>query len=87
MKNINELKQGEKIYFVESYKVNWMAYLCIHPNNKEYHILINQCQDPVRYYDEHLQRLLDQNLKSYDEARFKLAEILEEKARSYREKI
>ena len=78
MKKINTLKQGDKIYYVDFRSVKWYTYFCVHPNNKNYHIVIDGNEDPKKIYDETLQGLLDQNYNTYEEAKLGLANVLEQ---------
>lgn len=35
-------------------KVNYYRFLCFHPRNTNYVILLNHCEEPVRFYVQHL---------------------------------
>lgn len=87
MKKIEDLKQGDRIYDVKAYSIQWFSYLCVHPNAKNYHILIDSCEEPIRVYKDTLQNILDKNLSSYDEAKIMLAEKFEDRAKTLREKF
>ena len=79
MKQLSELKQGDKIYDITSNEVKWYTYLCVHPTGGgKYHILINAYENPIRIYGEYLQKILDQGFKTYQEAKLGLADRLEE---------
>jgi hypothetical protein len=77
MKKTNQLKQGDKIYYVDFRSVKWYTYFCVHPNNKAYHIVIDGNEDTKKIYENKLQDLLDQNYKTYQEAKLGLANELE----------
>lgn len=86
MKKIIELKQGEKIYYVENFRVRWYKYLCVHPTGQgNYHILINECEEPERLYKTRLEELLNMDFKTHKEASIGLADMLEKKANELRQ--
>jgi Lon protease-like protein len=59
--------------------------LCIHPTGQgKYHILIDSCEEPFRIYEERLQQILNQNLKTYQSAKIALADKLEMSAKRLR---
>lgn len=81
-KKITDLKQGDKIFYLDRLEIKWADYLCVHPKGMgKYHILIDHCENPFRVYEDRLKELLSQNLNSYEEARkariVKLKEMLE----------
>ena len=79
MKQIKDLKQGDKIYDIESLKIRHYVYLCVHPTGGgNYHILIDENQEPFRIYGENLQRILNQDIKTRKEAQTALIQQLEE---------
>ncbi len=84
MNKIEDLKQGDKFYDVSLTTVKWYRYLCVHPYGKNYHILIDMLENPIRMYYTELQAILDKNLNTYDDARLHLADNLEEKANRLR---
>ena len=79
-----DLKQGDKIYDISSRQVMSYKYLCVHPNNSNYHILIDACEDPFKIYEKKLQAMLDQGFQSYQDAKLALADKLEESAKRLR---
>ena len=84
--NIQDLKQGDSIYDIDFITIKTYKYLCVHPTGQgKYHILIDSCEEPVRIYGEKLQVILDQNFKTYQEAKLALADRLEEKIKVLRE--
>jgi hypothetical protein len=84
--NISELMRGDKFYRVLGMSIESFTYLCVHPNNNAYHILIDKNQEPLRMYNVQLQQVLNQGLQTYEQAKIRLAEILEEQAKFWREK-
>ena len=87
MKQISELKQGDKFYDIEFIQVKQYKYLCVHPTNKNYHILIDVNDEPIRIYGEKLQKILNKNLHSYQDAKNTLADELEEYAKRLRNEV
>lgn len=85
MRTLEHLSKEDKIFNFENYQVVWYRYLCVHPHNKEYHILMDAYEDPIRIYGPNLQKILDKGLNSYREAELALANHLEEKAKSLKE--
>lgn len=51
---INKLKTDEKLIECILGKVNYYRFLCIHPRNPNYVILLNYCEEPVRFYYKNL---------------------------------
>jgi len=85
MKQLSDLKQGDKIYDIDFRQVKRYKYLCVHPTGQgKYHILIDSCEEPIRIYGDKLQLILDKNLKTYQEAKLLLASKLEEDAKRLR---
>lgn len=80
MKQISDLKQGDKIYDLNFRDVRWYTYFCVHPHNENYHILIDACQEPIRIYKDKLEIILSQEFETYDDARLALANRMEEQA-------
>ena len=84
---LENLKKGDKIYDVNSrYQIEWYKYLCVHPNNSNYHILIDKNEEPVRIYVDYLRVTLKNNLTTYDEAKLFLISKLESKIVFLKEK-
>ena len=51
IKDIENLKTDEKmIEFCLNGNVNYYRFLCFHPRNKNYVILLNHCEEPERFY-------------------------------------
>jgi len=77
IKMVNELKPGDKIFDLDFLDVRRYEYLCVHPKNTRYHIIINAItKDPLKIYDEKLQSILDKDFKTYKDARLELANTL-----------
>ena len=88
MKQISELKQGDKFYDVLFKQVKWYQYLCVHPTGGgKYHILIGAAEEPIRIYEDRLQAILDKNLNTYEEASLALAQLLEEDVKALRKEV
>lgn len=87
MKTINELKQGDKIYDLDFRKIKWYTYFCVHPNNENYHILIDAGQEPIRIYKDRLEVILSQGFETYDNALLELANRLKEDSDDIFEKL
>lgn len=82
---IEDLKQGDTIFLVEDFSALSYKYLCVHPNNKSYHIIIDDNQEPIRWHKGKLEAILSLNLKSLPDTELFLAQILEEEAKFIRE--
>lgn len=54
IEDINKLKIDEKLIECISGKVNYYRFLCFHPRNSNYVILLNCCEEPVRFYYKNL---------------------------------
>lgn len=75
---VEKLKSLDKIYGVQHRHIVWYTYVCVHPKNKKYHILLDKSENPVRMYEVQLETLLSKNIKSYEEAKRELINRLEE---------
>ena len=84
MTKVSDLKPGEIIYDIGDEDVKWYTYLCVHPNNQNFHILINQFEDPVRMHEYALQVVLDRRLNSYNIALGAFADRIELQAQEIR---
>ena len=85
MKEIQDLKKGDKIYDINYDHVVWYTYLCVHPKNKSYYILVDNNEDPFRIYEEKLKFILKKDLNSYEQAALRLADKLEERVKFLRD--
>ena len=81
MKQVKDLKPGDIIYDLDFKQVKWYSYVCVHPHNKNYHIFVDEFEEPVRIYEPKLQDILNQGFKSYKDALLVLADRMEEQAR------
>lgn len=54
IEDINNLKLDEKLIECISGRVNYYRFLCFHPRNFDYVILLNCCEEPVRFYYNNL---------------------------------
>lgn len=52
--NIKKLKLDERLVECSSGNVNYYRFLCVHPRNSNYVILLNCCEEPVRFYYKNL---------------------------------
>lgn len=52
--DIKKLKIDERLIECSSGKVNYYRFLCFHPRNSNYVILLNCCEEPVRVYYKNL---------------------------------
>lgn len=51
IKDIENLKTDEKLVeLCLNGKVNYYRFLCFHPRNENYVILLNHCEEPERFY-------------------------------------
>ncbi len=88
-KTLETIAAGDKIYYVQGFKVFQYKYLCVHPTGMgAYHILIDACEEPVRVYKDKLELMLSQKLVKRQDANNlllsnfhrKIAEINQEQA-------
>lgn len=50
IEDIENLREDEKLIECLNGEVNYYRFLCFHPRNDEYVILLNHCEQPVRFY-------------------------------------
>lgn len=79
MKTVENLKIGEKVYYVKNLHVTWFYYQGVHINNKAYHILIDEYEEPFRMYTETLNNILQKSTSDYSEAKELLIAELKDK--------
>ncbi len=79
MKTVEDLKIGEKVYYVKNLDVTWFYYQGVHINNKSYHILIDEYEEPFRMYKDTLSNILEKSTSDYGKAKELLIEKLREK--------
>lgn len=48
--DIENLRTDEKLIECLNGEVNYYRFLCMHPRNGEYVILLNHCEEPKRFY-------------------------------------
>ena len=88
---IYNIKKGHEFYSVFGDKINKYQYLCIYPSpNSEYetpenyHIILDKYSEkPVRIYHKNLTQILEENLKTYDDAKSKVKEYYEERLNKF----
>lgn len=54
IKEIEHLKTNDRLVQLINGKVNYYRFLCFHPRNENYVILLNCCEQPVRFYCPHM---------------------------------
>lgn len=58
---------GQKFYKIIGETVHRYEYLCKHPHNGHYHILLNlSTQEPERFYTLKMNELIDDKTKAYE---------------------
>lgn len=62
---------GDKFYLVTSKGVNKTTYAGKHPNNQNYHILIDKYENPYRIYNEKFEAIKENLIINYEEAKLK----------------
>lgn len=61
---VKALKVDEPLIECYAGVVNYYRFLCFHPRNTNYVILLNHCEEPVRFY---YQNLIDRFYKDYSQ--------------------
>lgn len=74
---ISALKPNDVFYYVTTRGIEKYTYVCVHPKAKNYHILITSTEDPIRLWVDTLVNILEQGLKTYDDAKVMHIEIME----------
>lgn len=59
---VKELKVDEPLIECFAGTVNYYRFLCFHPRNQKYVILLNHCEEPVRFY---YQNIIDRFYRNY----------------------
>ena len=54
--DVKKLKVDDKLFEFNHGEVNYYRFLCFHPRNDTYVILLNLCEKPVRFYIDELVR-------------------------------
>ncbi len=60
--DIRKLKIDDKLIECSCGKVNYYRFLCFHPRNTNYVILLNHCEEPERFF---IQSLIDRFYTNY----------------------
>lgn len=68
MKDISDLKPGDKVRDVNFRTTEWYEYLCVHPNHKSYRTLLKGGSDPIKMHEDKLKFILDQGLETEEDA-------------------
>lgn len=76
---LKELTLGEPLIECSAGIVNYYRFLCFHPRNDKYVILLNHCEEPVRFYYQHI---IDRFYKDYSQR-----DIIEYRKDYYEKKI
>lgn len=87
MEQLN-IKAGDKLHVVTShYIITSYTYVCVHPKNPKYHILLNDTQEPIRMYHNELAMCIKFGFGDYDTAVEVLVTRLEKYAAYVRWKL
>ena len=62
IEDVDKLKTDEKLIECIAGKVNYYRFLCFHPRNSNFVILLNHCEEPVRF---HYKNLIDRFFTDY----------------------
>lgn len=62
IEDIDKLKMDEKLIECIAGKVNYYRFLCFHPRNSNFVILLNHCEEPVRV---HYKNMIDRFFTDY----------------------
>ncbi len=62
IEDIDKLKMDEKLIECIAGKVNYYRFLCFHPRNSNFVILLNHCEEPVRF---HYKNMIDRFFTDY----------------------
>lgn len=54
IEDIKKLKTDERLIECSNGEVNDYKFLCIHPRNPNYIILLNCCEQPIRFYIDNI---------------------------------
>lgn len=65
---IENVKEKDTFYNVVGGKISYHTYAHVHPNNKSYHIIIDDFQNPERWYVPKLEKVLSLNCLTYADA-------------------
>lgn len=84
IKDIENLKTDEKlIEFCLNGKVNYYRFLCFHPRNTNYVILLNHCEEPERFY---VKSIIDRFYLAKDMFRPRIIDVFKSGAEWQKEK-
>ena len=92
---IYNIEKGHEFYSVFGEKISRYQYLCIYPSpNPEYetpenyHIILDKYSEkPVRIYHKNLTQILEENLKTYDDAKSKVKEYYEMRLKRFKDEF
>ena len=66
IEDVNKLKMDEKLIECIAGKVNYYRFLCFHPRNSNFVILLDHGEEPVRFYCKNLIDRLFTDYTQYD---------------------
>ena len=87
---IYNIEKGHEFYSVFGDKINKYQYLCIYPNPEyetpeNYHIILDKYSEkPIRIYHKNLTQILEENLKTYNDAKSKVKEYYEVRLKRFK---
>ena len=92
---IYNIEKGHEFYSVFGDKINKYQYLCIYPSpNPEYetpenyHIILDKYSEkPIRIYHKNLTQILEENLKTYDDAKSKVKEYYKMRLKRFKDEF
>lgn len=68
MKKIEDLKSGDIFFEANHAQIKSYMFVCQHPTNKGYYILLNDNKDPIKLYYSELDKILKKELNTFEEA-------------------
>lgn len=88
---IYNIEKGHEFYSVFGEKISRYQYLCIYPSPnpiyetpENYHIILDKLfQKPIRIYHKNLTQMLEENLKTYGDAKSKVREYYKERLNKF----
>lgn len=92
---IYNIEKGHEFYSVFGEKINRYQYLCIYPSpnpkyetQENYHIILDKnFEKPIRIYHKNLTQMLEENLKTYEDAKSKVKEYYKERLHKFNDEF
>lgn len=92
---IYNIRKGHEFYSVFGDKITKYVYLCIYPSlnpdyetPENYHIILDKnFEEPIRIYHKNLTQMLEENLKTYDDAKAKVKEYYQMRLKRFEEEF